>query len=98
MIRTLAILSALALLAATPAQAQTISWSPGVDCQANALGEDCIITPSLMQPAFAAYQVAPPLNRVWSGDDPTSPTLTVELQFPDLATAQSVLAGLWTAS
>jgi len=36
-------------------------------------------------------------TRVWSGDNPAIPVATIELQFPDLPTAQSVLAGLWTS-
>ena len=47
-------------------------------------------------PAAATYQVAPPLNNVWAGDDPNNPTFTVELCFPDEATAQSILAAFWT--
>ena len=76
----------------------------GVDGSGNPImsegvpGEDCIIAPSLMQPAYAAYQVQPPLTRVWSGDNPAIPMATIELQFPDLPTAQSVLAGLWSDS
>lgn len=45
--------------------------------------------------AFAQYKVTPALlQRVFSGDDPANPTITVPLRFPDAATAQTVLAPL----
>lgn len=58
-------------------------------------GFDVILRPDLMQSAWSSYQVAAPLTRVWIGDDPSSPTLTVQLQFPDEATALSVLVGCY---
>ena len=65
-------------------------------------GYDVILDTSVVMPlllsgsiAWLQYQVKPPLTRTWSGDDPTNPTQTIELQFPDLATAQSVLPSFW---
>lgn len=43
-------------------------------------------------PKLATYRTSPAsFSRVWAGDVPTSPAHTVHLQFPDTATAQSVL-------
>lgn len=59
-------------------------------------GYDVILRPDLMQSAWAQYQVAAPLTRVWQGDDATAPTLTVQLQFSDETTAKTVMAGCWS--
>jgi len=48
------------------------------------------------QDAWKPYRTIPPLNRVYSGDDPSDPRSTIELVFPDEATAQTVLSSLWT--
>lgn len=55
-------------------------------------GYDVIIDPAIIPilPEWTQYAVNPP-TRVWAGVE------TVQLQFPDEATAKSVLAGLWVA-
>jgi hypothetical protein len=53
-----------------------------------------IMPPALFEVAWAQYQTAPPLSRVYSGDDPANPTQTIELQFADEPTAQAALASL----
>lgn len=59
---------------------------------------EVILTPDQMQPGWEKYRVAAPLDRVWAGDDPANPKLTVELRFPDEATAKAALAGLLVAA
>jgi len=47
-----------------------------------------------MRPDLAAYVVTPSrLRRVWAGDDPTDPEVTVALSFASEAEAQTALAG-----
>jgi hypothetical protein len=44
--------------------------------------------------ALSPYRIATlPLVRVWEGDDPSNPTQTVALAFPDAATAEATLVG-----
>ena len=61
-------------------------------------GFDVIIDQTLITPlpAWASYQVTPPLTRTWAGEDPANPITTLQYQFPDAATAQSVMSTLWT--
>jgi hypothetical protein len=50
------------------------------------------------RPALSAFVVTPSrLRRVWAGDDPSNPVLTVALRFVDEAQARGALAGLWPA-
>lgn len=78
-------------------------WVEGVSCIRMEKVIDCIINPTTILPPAAAarYQIVPSadhaLRRTWAGDDAMTPTHTVEFQFPDMATAQSVLEGLWMA-
>jgi hypothetical protein len=77
----------------------TYTGSPGTP------GYDCIVDLSVVAPMILSasvpvsalsYQVKPPLTRVYAGEDPAAPTHTLQFQFPDAATAQTVLSGLWT--
>lgn len=44
------------------------------------------------RPELAAFRVEPPrMIRVWAGDDPEAPTVTVALRFADEAEAAEVL-------
>lgn len=46
-------------------------------------------------PALQPYVVAPSLlQRIWAGDDPAAPTMTVALVFPDQATADAVFSSI----
>ncbi len=50
------------------------------------------ITPEKMIEAYGAFLVTPqPCLRVWAGDDPYNPTLTVCLRFADEAGAAAIL-------
>lgn len=52
------------------------------------------ITPEVLtaRPELAGFVVTPSrLRRVWAGDDPTAPVLTVALRFADEATGRAVL-------
>jgi hypothetical protein len=71
------------------------------NCQLDSLAPDDLgrirwnATPELLDeyPALAAYQVNPsPLERVWAGDDPADPTLTVALRFDTAEEAGTALA------
>ena len=44
-------------------------------------------------PALAGFVIHPvTLSRVWAGDDPAAPTMTVALWFADAATGEAALA------
>ena len=44
-------------------------------------------------PALAGYVIHPArLSRVWAGDDPDAPTMTIALWFADAATGEAALA------
>lgn len=69
--------------------AETADLAPGVhyktttaDLAANSALQPYVVTPSH------------PLQSVWAGDQPETPTWTVSLRFPDQATADAVLARL----
>ena len=52
------------------------------------------VTSDLMaeRPELETFRVEPsPLRRVWAGDDPTNPTITVPLRFADEAEAAKML-------
>lgn len=56
------------------------------------------ITPDVLteRPALAAKVHQPAtLRRVWAGDDPAEPVLTVPLRFNGEAAAREALADLW---
>jgi hypothetical protein len=79
------------------------SVQTGTDANGNPVyapkpGYRLIATPDVLSntPAAAQYQVAAPLDGVWAGDDPANPTQTVELCFPDQATAEVTLSAYWT--
>lgn len=55
------------------------------------------ITPALLslRPDLEPFVMTPPVRRVWAGDDPAAPALTVALRFDDESEAREILAELW---
>lgn len=48
------------------------------------------------RPDLAPYRREPPLlSRIFAGDDPAAPTMTLALRFTDEAEARGVLASYW---
>ena len=48
------------------------------------------------RPELVAYRRLPPLlSRIFAGDDPENPTMTLALRFTDEAEARGVLASYW---
>lgn len=51
------------------------------------------VTPEMVTPDLKPYVVTPSrLRRVWAGDDPVEPQITVALRFADEAEGMAVLA------
>ena len=56
-------------------------------------GHHANVTPDEMTPELEAFRVEPsPLRRVWAGDDPLDPVITVALRFNDEAEATARLS------
>lgn len=50
------------------------------------------VTPDFMRQEWEHFRVEPsPLRRVWAGDDPLNPTLTVPLRFDSEAQANQLM-------
>jgi len=50
----------------------------------------------LLHPSLEEYRIMPDtLNRVFSGDDPAAPEITIALRFTDEEEAKAVLAFAW---